>query len=365
MLNFFHVYCFYRIRFTTRMRAFGNMFKIRAFARLGMVLRLFLAGALIGPALAQQPASPAPMTVPEFPAPQSATSAATPSSPAVPRPISTPAEGSDLVRLGAGDLIDVTVYNVPEMATKARVGNNGDVYLPLIDYVHVADLTVEEAQIVIEKRLDGGGFVRSPHVTIFVDEANSQGVTMLGEVARPGIYPALGDRKLYDMISGAGGFTPVASRRVSILHRNQNQATTLSLPRNLTDDLSGNVSVVPGDTINVPKAPIVYVVGDVGRPAGLIVDNGTLTVLQAIALTGGTNRTAKLNSVRIVRKQGSNMTEMVVPLKKMLRAKAPDITLQADDILFVPVSGARIAATRTIDAMAQVATGMTLILAHP
>ena len=78
-------------------------------------------------------------------------------------------------------------------------------YLPLIDYVHVGDLTVEEAQALIQKRLEDGGFVRNAHVTIFLDESASQGVTIMGEVARPGIYPALGDRKLYDMISAGRG----------------------------------------------------------------------------------------------------------------------------------------------------------------
>ena len=94
---------------------------------------------------------------------------------------------SALVKLGAGDLIEVNVYNVPELATKARVSNAGDIYLPLVDYVHVDGLTQEEAQALIEKRLADGGFVRNPHVTIFVDEASSQGITILGEVNKPGI----------------------------------------------------------------------------------------------------------------------------------------------------------------------------------
>src|SRR5580693_2239828 len=81
-----------------------------------------------------------------------------------------------IVKLGPGDLMEVNVYNVPELTSKARVSLSGDIYLPLIDYVHVDGLTQEEAQSVIEKRLADGGFVRSPHVTIFVDEAASQGV---------------------------------------------------------------------------------------------------------------------------------------------------------------------------------------------
>ena len=135
---------------------------------------------------------------------------------------------SSLLRLGAGDLLEVSVYNVPELTTKARIGNSGDVYLPLIDYVHVGDLTVEEAQSLIQKRLEDGGFVRGAHVTIFLDESASQGVTILGDVVKPGIYPALGDRKLYDLISAAGGFTATAGRNVSII-RQHSQAGPITI----------------------------------------------------------------------------------------------------------------------------------------
>jgi len=274
-------------------------------------------------------------------------------------------EDSSRVRLGPGDLLEVGVYNVPELSTKARVGNSGDIYLPLIDYVHVADLTVEEAQGLIQKRLEDGGFVRSAHVTIFLDEAPSQGVTMLGEIAKPGIYPALGDRKLYDLISAAGGFTPAAGRKVSIIHpHSPNGPITVDLPRNLADDLRDDVEILPGDTITIPRAPIVYVVGDVGRPAGLLVDNGSLTVLQALALAGGANHTAKLGGVRIIRKGPAGMTETRVPLKKMLEAKAPDVTLQGDDILFVPLSGARVAAGQGVSAAIAAATGLAILAAH-
>lgn len=274
-------------------------------------------------------------------------------------------DSPDLVKLGPGDLIEVSVYNVPELATKARISNSGDVYLPLVDYVHVEGLTQEEAQAVIEKRLEDGGFVRSPHVTIFVDEANSQGVTVIGEVAKPGIYADTVDRRLYQVISQAGGFTASASRKIAVIRHGQNEAMYITLPRNLADDLSGNIEILPGDTINVPKAPIIYVVGDVGRPSGLLVDNGTLTVLQALALAGGTNRTAKMGGARIIRKTPTGMTETKVQLKKMLEAKAPDVTLQGDDILFVPMSGAKIAATRSAEAALGLATAVGIYTIHP
>jgi polysaccharide export outer membrane protein len=189
-----------------------------------------------------------------------------------------------IVKLGPGDLMEVNVYNVPELTSKARVSLSGDIYLPLIDYVHVDGLTQEEAQGLIEKRLADGGFVRNPHVTIFMDEAASSAVTLLGEVQKPGMYPDVADHKLYGVLSEAGGFTQLASRKIAVIRRNQPEAIRVDLPRNLADDLSGNIDIMPGDTITIPRAPVIYVVGDVGRPAGLLVDNGTLTVLQAMAM---------------------------------------------------------------------------------
>ena len=98
------------------------------------------------------------------------------------------------------------------------------------------------------------------------------------------------------MISAAGGFTRRGGAKGK--HRPAAQSgrtrSLVNLPRNLADDLQDNVEILPGDTITVPQAPIIYVVGDVGRPAGLLVDNGSLTVLQALALAGGTNHTAKI-----------------------------------------------------------------------
>jgi polysaccharide biosynthesis/export protein len=337
---------------------------------------ILLAGGEFKSRAQQATAPPASGATPALPAAQPISEAAlgtTPkddsTKPAQNAPSATPAppDSSDpsLLRLSAGDLVDINVYSVPELTTKARVGNAGDIYLPLIDYVHVADLSVDEAQALIEKRLADGGFVRNPHVTIFLDESTSQGVAILGDVSKPGIYPVLGERKLYDLISTAGGFTPAAGRNVSIIRRGQSEPITVKLPRNLADDLQGNIEILPGDTINVPRAPVIYVVGDVGRPSGLLVDNGFLTVLQAIALAGGTNHTAKLNSVRIVRKGPTGMTETLVPLKKMLEAKAPDVTLQADDILFVPVSGGKVLAGRTFEAAMSLATAVTIYSVHP
>jgi polysaccharide export outer membrane protein len=348
------------------------------FSRCGRVFLILLTALMVaaGTAAAQQPANssqpgqsdtPGPLPAAQ-PISQAATNAsgAAQTTPAItPESAKDSADQSALIKLGPGDLIEVSVYNVPELATKARISSSGDVYLPLIDYVHVDGLTQEEAQALIEKRLSDGGFVRSPHVTIFVDEASSQGVTIIGEVGKPGIYPDVSDHKLYEVISQAGGFSASASRKIAVIRRNQPEPIRINLPRNLADDLSGNIDILPGDTISVPRAPIIYVVGDVGRPSGLLVDNGSLTVLQALALAGGTNRTAKMGGARIIRKTPAGMTETNVQLKKMLEAKVPDVTLQGDDILFVPISAGKIIAGRTIEAAMTMATAVSIYAVHP
>jgi polysaccharide biosynthesis/export protein len=270
------------------------------------------------------------------------------------------------LRLGIGDLVEISVYNVPELAAKVRVSNSGDVYLPLIDYVHVAGLTTEEAQTLIEKRLSDGAFVKSPHVAVFVDEYASQGASVLGEVTKPGVYPVLGEQRLLDLISAAGGFTDKAGRSITVTHRNQSdKPVTVPLSRNLTDSPEGNVEVFPGDTVIVRKADIVYVVGDVVRPSGLLMDSGNLTVLKAIALAGGTNRTAKLNSAKILRKGPMGVSETPVPLKKILQAKAADVTMEAEDILFVPSSSGKLIAARTFEAAMQAATAVSIVAVRP
>jgi len=270
------------------------------------------------------------------------------------------------VKLGAGDLIEISVFGVPDLSTKARISGSGDVYLPLIDYVHLASLTTDEAQELIQKRLEDGGFVRGPHVSIFVNESASQAITMLGEVSRPGAYPAIGDRRLFDLISAAGGLTDKAGRNVTIEHRgNPAQKVELQLSSNLTEDTQDNVDIFPGDTIIVSRAGIVYVVGDVAHPSGFRIEDNTLTVLKALALAGGNTRTSALSKTRILRQTPTGVQEIPVNLKKVLYAKAPDMALVKGDILFIPGSAAKTAAYRGAEAALAMSTTLAVVAVHP
>jgi polysaccharide export outer membrane protein len=273
---------------------------------------------------------------------------------------SLPAESN--VMLGIGDLIEVSVFGVPDLSTKTRVSGSGDVYLPLIDYVHVAGLTADEAQALIQKRLEDGGFVRAPHVSIFVGESASQSITVMGEVVRPGPYAAIGDRRLFDIISAAGGLTDRAGRNVTIEHRGKPvQRVELQLSLNLAEDTQNNVEILPGDTIIFSRAGIIYVVGAVEHPSGFRIEDNNITVLKALALAGGSTRTSSLNKAKILRETPNGMQEIPVKLKKVLYAKAPDVALVKGDVLFIPGSGAKAAAYRTADAAVSLSTTLAVI----
>ena len=293
----------------------------------------------------------------EVPQPTPANETATP--PQSPRLLA-----NSYVKLGIGDLVEISVFGVPDLSTKTRISGSGDVYLPLIDYVHVAGLTTDEAQQLIQKRLEDGGFVRGPHVSIFVNESASQAITMVGEVSRPGSYPAIGERRLFDLISAAGGFTEKAGRIVTIEHHGDpGQKVELQLSsNNLAEDTQENVDIYPGDLIIVSRAGIVYVVGDVQRPAGFLVsEDNALSVLKALALAGGGTRTAALNKARILRQTPNGVQEIPVSLKKILYAKGPDVALVKGDILFIPGSAAKAAAYRTAEAAVALSTTLAVI----
>jgi polysaccharide export outer membrane protein len=301
------------------------------------------------------------VTDPAAPAPAKE---ATPSESLSPQPTRVLANSN--VKLGIGDLVEITVFGVPDLSTKTRVSGSGDIYLPLIDYVHVEELTTDEAQVVIQKRLEDGGFVRNPHVTIFVTESASQAITVLGEVNHPGAYPAIGERHLFDLISAAGGLTEKAGRSLTIEHRaNPDQKVHLQLSSNLSEDTQNNVEILPGDTIIVARAGIVYVVGDVVHSSGFLIEDNGLTVLRALALAGGGTRTSALKKTRILRQTPTGVTEIPINLKKMLYAKAPDVPLEKGDILFVPGSAAKVAAYRGVDTALSVSTALAVVAVRP
>jgi polysaccharide export outer membrane protein len=176
----------------------------------------------------------------------------------------------------------------------------------------------------------------------------------------------IGDRHLYDLISAAGGLTDKAGRNVTIIHRqNPDQKVELHLPSNLAEDTQNNVEITAGDTVIISRAGIVYVVGDVARPSGFMIEDNSLTVLKALALAGGGTRTASLNSAKILRQTPNGVQQIPVHLKKVLQAKATDMAMIKGDVLFVPGSATKSVAFRGAEAALSMTTALSVLAIHP
>lgn len=268
------------------------------------------------------------------------------------------------IRISTGDLLEISVFGLPELNRSVRVNSMGEVSLPLVGAVGVNGLTAEEAQTKIGQAFVAQNYLRDPQVSVQVKEFATQGISVLGEVIKPGTYPLFGPVRLLDALSSAGGLTQRAGRKVMISHRDQ-ALPPMTVVLALNDPTAGsNVELIPGDTVVVAKAGIVYVVGNVEKPGGFIMDNNeSLTVLQAIALAQGANRTAALDKAKLIRTTVAGRQEISIPLSKILASKSPDLPLAPDDIIFVPSSASRNVAKRTLDAMVATLPGLAVYTA--
>jgi len=243
------------------------------------------------------------------------------------------------LKIAPGDLLHITVFDVPEMTQEVRVGANGKAQLALIGDIALAGMTGQEAAETIARELRNKKLLLSPQVNVLVKEFASQGVSVTGEVQHPGIYQVLGSRTLLDLISMAGGLTNLADTRITVQRRGAaEEKVTVKLK---TDDpeasLANNVQVYPGDLILVPRAGIVYVLGDVNRPGGFVMqDSGKITLLQVLAQAGGASRTASLNKAVLMRKNTQGYVSTKLQVGRIERGQDPDLELHANDILFVP-----------------------------
>jgi polysaccharide biosynthesis/export protein len=263
--------------------------------------------------------------------------------------------------IGAGDLIEMSVFDTPELSGKLRVSNTGDISLPLVGSLHVAGLKADDVQSLIRRKFIDGGFLKDPQVTVFVAEYATQGVSVLGEVKSPGIYPAFGSHHLLDYISVAGGLTSLAGTTITITRVGHPDAPeNVKISASAASRPPNNPEILPGDSIFVERTGLIYVIGEVARPGGFPLNHDQhLTILQAIALAQGTSYTAAKGSAKIIRTTPQGRQEIPVNLKNILTAKAPDESLQDNDILFVPSSATK-ATLKNMETILPVAASATI-----
>jgi polysaccharide export outer membrane protein len=264
------------------------------------------------------------------------------------------------LRIGIGDLLQITMFGTQDFNSDFRVSSSGDISLPPLGVVHVAGLSTSEAEKLIERQLVEGGFYREPRISVFEKEYVTQGVSILGEVKNPGVYPLLADRPLLDLLSQAGGLTANASKTISITHAGQGTPSVVTLSRDPELAAASNPTILPGDTIVVATAGVVYVIGEVNKPGGFVMNDSQLTVLQALALAGGNSPMAALDKAQIVRQVKGAREAVPISVKKILNGRDKDVRLQAEDILFIPGSTGKNALSHGVQAILQAAVGVAI-----
>jgi polysaccharide export outer membrane protein len=281
--------------------------------------------------------------------------------------------------LGPDDQLDISGPELNETANKlVRVDGDGDIQAPLVGRVHVSGLTAQQTEQELNKLLNK--YILHPQAVVSVAEVRSQPVSILGAVNTPGVHQVQGHKTLLEMLALAGGIRPDAGYSVRITR--QLDWGCIPLPK-AELDASGrfsvaelnlkkimeaknpeeNVQIFPHDVISVPKAEMVYVIGEVKRSGGFVLgEHQSISVLQALSLAEGLNGTADARHARILRlkRDADQREELVVDVKDVLNGKKADIALRGDDILFIPGSTGKKAALRAIEAAVQTGTGMAI-----
>ena len=281
--------------------------------------------------------------------------------------------------LGAGDVITIRALDADEISDKPiRLGTNGFITLPLVGRVRASGLTTEQLEAALAIRLKP--LIRNPEVSVSVVEQRSQPVSIIGSVNAPGVQQLQGRKTLVEMLSLAGGVRQDAGHAIKITRRLQwgpipipgaapDVTGRFSVAEiNLKEILearnpAGNIQIMPDDVISVPRAEMVYVIGEVKKSGGFTIgERESLSTLQALALAEGLNVTAAPQNARVLRLNpgAPKRTEISVDLRKILAGKENDLRLEPDDILFIPSSKSKNVAIRSLEAAVQIGTGIAI-----
>jgi polysaccharide biosynthesis/export protein len=276
--------------------------------------------------------------------------------------------------LGPDDDITIQALDAEEI-TKApvRIDTSGNINLPLIGRMRAAGLTIEQLEHEIEARLRV--YIQQPQVAITVTNFRSQPVSVLGSVRNPGIHQLQGRKTLFEILSMAGGLAADAGHSVKITRQAEWGPIPLASAKT---DATGkfsiaevklraimearnpeeNILIQPHDILSVPRAELVYVVGQVQKPGGFVLnDRENISILQALAMADGLTNTSSAKNARIIRSTaGENRVEIPVDVKSILDGKTSDVALKSDDILFIPNNVAKGVIMNTMQTAISIAT---------
>ena len=235
--------------------------------------------------------------------------------------------------VGGGDVLRIKVYENEDLNTTVRVTADNTIRVPLLEEVSVADLTVSEVALKLEKLL-ADGYLINPQVDVFIEEYRSKNAIILGQINRPGQYELRGTITFLEFISKAGGLTGEAGSRATVKRVDPDEAGKDTIVINLDrlikkGDTSQNILIKDGDNIYISKADEFYVSGEVKNPDSYKLQPD-VTVIKAITKAGGFTEIAAENKVRIIR--------VVNGEKKVLEDVKMDEKIRPDDVIVVPES---------------------------
>jgi polysaccharide export outer membrane protein len=275
-------------------------------------------------------------------------------------------------QLGPDDQIMILVTDIPDISGKPqRLDPDGDLRLPMVGRVRAAGMTLEQLEAELTKRLKV--FIQEPDVAVTVTEFHSQPVSVIGAVNTSGVHQLEGSKTLIEMLSLAGGVSADAGPTVRITRRLE--WGRISLPGATEDPTGGfsiaeidlkslleartpetNIIIRAHDVISVPRAELIYIVGEVAKPGPLPLSGGTsMSLIEAVSASGGVLRSAAASHARILRRIPGEQkrTELGVNLRQIMQGKANDQPLLAGDILIVPDSRGKRATARALEAALQ------------
>ena len=240
--------------------------------------------------------------------------------------------GAADVLLGAGDVLKISVYGSPDLALETRVSEAGEITFPLVGTVALGGLSVSGAETKLGGLLEKGGFLRKAQVNIIVTSLQSQQVSVLGQVNRPGRYPLEGKRSVMDILAMAGGVATEGSETVSLIRKRNGTSTKeeidiVDMVRNA--NLNRDFDLAGNDVLYVERAPRFYIYGEVQRPGAFRLER-SMTVLQALSVGGGLTARGTERAMRIKRRDAEGKIQVIT-------AKHDDL-LQVDDVVYVQES---------------------------
>ena len=239
-----------------------------------------------------------------------------------------------------GEVVHINVFDAPDFSLVTRVSESGDIPYPILGQFHIAGLNSVSAANILAKELKDRKLMLAPSVTVTVD-SSSTGITVLGEVHSPGIYPPPGKHELSDLLAMAGGLTQNTGRIIEITHAHDpGKPESLAWDPTMHNIDNFDRPVSPGDRVLVRACGLAYVGGNVNKPGAYsLCGSPNMTLSEVMTLAGGIALNSSPSKTYLVRAQqdGTKVVEQI-DLKKVLTSRVADPIVHEDDIIYISPS---------------------------